>query len=201
VSPTGRIVVLNGAPRSGKSTIAAAMQQTLPGRWINLGVDAQNRTLPPSLMPGIGLRPGGERPDLEPLVVALYEALYQSVAAHARAGFDVVVDVGHHESYSRPLGILLRCAAILQGLPALFVGVQCPLDRILERRRADPQNGFYAVDPAPVQRWQDAVHEGHRYDLVLDTAGQTPEQCVEAIAEALKGDPTAWRLPQLVAGR
>lgn len=33
-------------------------------------------------------------------------ALYESVASHSRLGPNVVVDVGHHDSYSRPLGIL-----------------------------------------------------------------------------------------------
>ena len=91
---TGRIVILNGVPRAGKSSIAAALQAR--GSWINLGVDAQNRTLPPSLLPGIGLRPGGERPELEPMLPGLFFALYESIAAHARRGFDVVVDLGHH---------------------------------------------------------------------------------------------------------
>ena len=61
---SGRIVILNGAPRSGKTSIAKAMQQELDGNWINLGVDAQNASLPEALRPGIGLRPGGERPAL-----------------------------------------------------------------------------------------------------------------------------------------
>ena len=61
---SGRIVILNGTPRSGKSSIAKVMQQSLPGPWINLGVDAQNASLPQALLPGIGLRPGGEMPEL-----------------------------------------------------------------------------------------------------------------------------------------
>jgi chloramphenicol 3-O phosphotransferase len=36
----GHIVVLNGAPRSGKSSIASAIQNTLDGVWLNLGVDS-----------------------------------------------------------------------------------------------------------------------------------------------------------------
>ena len=100
---SGRIVILNGAPRAGKSSIAKAVQENLPGHWISLGVDAQNRSLPQALLPGIGLRPGGERPDLEPVVQRLYAALYESIAAHARHGFDVVADVGHHDAYSTPL--------------------------------------------------------------------------------------------------
>lgn len=35
--PMGKIILLNGAPRSGKSSIAAVIQNTFPGIWINLG--------------------------------------------------------------------------------------------------------------------------------------------------------------------
>src|SRR6476660_1570313 len=93
----GQIVVLNGAPRSGKSSIVAVIQETFDGPWMNLGVDVFVRHVTPErYRPGIGLRPGGERPDLEPLVAVLYAGLYESVAAHCRLGLNVVVDVGHH---------------------------------------------------------------------------------------------------------
>jgi len=192
----GRIVILNGAPRSGKSTIAAAMQQTLPGRWINLGVDHANRTLPASLLPGIGLRPGGERPDLEAIIPDLYFALYDSIAAHARRGFEIVADLGHHDSYSQPLAILPACARLLADFDVLFVGVHCPIDIIMERRRADPQNGLYLTGddiPPPVQRWQDAVHLPGLYDLDINTAHMSPADCVTAIAAALQHPHTAFR--------
>ena len=199
---TGRIVILNGAPRSGKSSIARAMQETLPGRWINLGVDAQNRSLPPALLPGIGLRPGGERPDLEPHVVALFAALYEAIAAHARQGFDVVVDVGHHDFYSAPLGILPACARLLAGLDVLFVGVHCPIGVIMARRNADPQGGLYAggdTVPEPVRRWQEAVHVPGIYDLAVDTGTMSTEDCVTAIAAALADPPDQRAFTTLAA--
>src|SRR5262245_50410562 len=68
----GEIIVLNGAPRSGKSSIARVVQETFPGTWINLGVDVYMSATPAKLQPGIGLRPGGERPDLEPQIVLMY---------------------------------------------------------------------------------------------------------------------------------
>jgi chloramphenicol 3-O phosphotransferase len=192
---SGRIVILNGAPRSGKTSIAKAMQQELDGNWINLGVDAQNASLPEALRPGIGLRPGGERPALEPVVQRLYAALYESIAAHARQGFNVVADVGHHDAYSTPLGILPDCARLLAGLDALFVGVRCPIEIIMARRNADPQGGFYAAGetvPEPVRRWQEAVHVPGIYDLEVDTATMTAADCVAAIAQALVAPRTAF---------
>ena len=106
----GDIVVLNGAPRSGKSSIALVVQETVPGTWINLGVDVYMRATPARLQPGIGLRPGGERPDLELSIVSMYAALYDSIAAHARDGVNVVTDVGHHDWYSEPRGVLRDAA-------------------------------------------------------------------------------------------
>jgi chloramphenicol 3-O phosphotransferase len=188
----GRIVILNGAPRSGKSSIATAMQARLDGVWINFGVDALMQMTPEALRPGIGLRPGGERPDLEPVVLRLYGALFDSIAAQARAGIDVVADLGIHDDYSRPLGILSDAVRRLSGLPVLFVGVTAPIETIMARRNADPQNGLYAagaeVSP-PVRRWQDAPHAHGVYDLLIDTSQLSPQTAAAEIERALANWP------------
>jgi len=198
----GRIVVLNGPPRSGKSSIAAAIQRSFDGVWMNLGVDGFMRMTPERFQPGIGLRPGGERPDLEPLIVRLYRALYESVAAHSRLGVDVVVDVAHHDSYSVPRGILPVCARTLHGLPALFVGVRCPVDVAMQRRRDTWGGVGYQKDgsvPDPVTRWHEAVHTPATYDLDVDTSQLSPDECAERIARRLQdGPPTAFE--QLAVG-
>lgn len=201
---TARIVILNGAPRSGKSSIARALAELVPGRWVNVGVDAMNAVLPDALLPGIGLRPGGERPDLEPEVVRLYKALYDDIAARCRAGESVVVDVGHHDWYSTPLGILPASARQLAGLPVLFVGVHCSIEEIMARRNANPVHAFgrYAtgegVVPEPVLRWQEAVHVPGIYDLEVDTSGMTPEQCADAIIATLAAPPQPSAFERLV---
>jgi len=187
----GRIVILNGAPRAGKSSIVAAVLARLPGRWINLGVDKMRQHTPEDEQPGIGLRPGGERPDLEPAVQRLYAQLYDDIAARARSGFDVVVDVGHHDWYSRPLGILPTSARQLKDLPVLFVGVRCPVDVIMARRNAAPE-GYVAGPgvPEPVARWQQAVHEPGIYDLEVDSSVLAPDEAADAIAAALADPPS-----------
>ncbi|MBV9170867.1 MAG: chloramphenicol phosphotransferase, partial [Chloroflexi bacterium] len=166
----GQIVVLNGTPRSGKSSIARAIQNTFDGVWMNLGVDGFMQMTPERFQPGIGLRPGGEARHIEPVVVILYRAMYEAIAAHSRLGVNVVVDVGHHDAYSVPLGILPECARRLAGLPAWFVGVRCPLDVIVQRRRATWGEGDTAEGPipAPVRRWEQAVHTPGIYDLEVD---------------------------------
>lgn len=185
----GWIVVLNGAPRSGKSSIVAIVQETFEGVWMNLGVDVFARQVTPKrYQPGMGLRPGEEAHPLYSLQPALYAAFYGSIAAHSRAGLNVVADVGHHRR-----DILIDCARRLDGLPALLVGARCPVDVIMRRRNASTP-GAYAtgtVDdpPAPVRLWQTAVHDPGIYDLEVDTSVLTPEQCAAAIRQRLRDGP------------
>ena len=200
VDTPGQIVILNGTPRSGKSSIAAVIQATFAGVWMNLGVDRFKQMTPDRYQPGIGLRPGGERPDLEPLVVILYRAMYAAIAAHSRAGLNVVVDVGHHDAYSIPRGILPACARQLAGLPVLFVGVRCPLDVVMERRRATWGAGtppYADGDPVPeaVRLWQQAVHMPGIYDLEVDTSILSSDECADVIRRHLDAGPppTAFR--------
>jgi chloramphenicol 3-O phosphotransferase len=196
----GQIIILNGVPRSGKSSIAAVIQGTFDGAWMNLGVDGFMRMTPARISPGIGLRPGGERPDLEPFVSILYRAMYESIAAHSRLGVNVVVDVGHHDAYAIPRGILPNCARVLSGLPVLIVGVRCPIEVILDRRRATGWDvGESGAAPAPVRLWQREVHIPGVYDLEVDTAALSPEECAAAIRERLELGPIPTACQRLAA--
>ena len=195
MSGPGRIVILNGAPRSGKSSIAAAIQQDFPGAWMNLGVDVHaTQITPPRLRPGIGLRPGPDRPEVAALVPTFYAALYESIAAHSRLGLNVVADVGHHVAAPAGQALLADCARRLAGLPVLFVGVHCPIETIMQRRAAGQagRDGVYLAGspaepvPAPVLRWQNAVHIPGVYDLEVDTSLLTPQGCAECIRARLE---------------
>jgi chloramphenicol 3-O phosphotransferase len=194
----GWIVVLNGPPRSGKSSIVKVIQETFDGPWMNLGVDVFGQhVISRRYWPGMGLRPGGERPDIEALIPAFYRAFYDSVVAHSRQGLNVVADVGHHDAYSAPLKVLPDAARRLCGLPALFVGIRCPLDVIMARRDAGHpgKETKYATSgprgevPEPVLRWQQHVHEPGIYDLEIDTSTVTPEAAASMIRSRMDGPP------------
>src|SRR2546425_10746430 len=118
----GQIVILNGAPRSGKSSIVIAIQDSFDGPWMNLGVDVFVRHVTPErYRPGMGLRPGEEGHAIAPLLPALYAALYDSLAAHSRAGLNVVVDVGHYDRT-----ILADSARRVAGVAGPFLGDPSP---------------------------------------------------------------------------
>lgn len=190
----GRIVILNGAPRSGKSSVARAMQERLQGLWVDLGVDAYQQMSPPQVRPSIGLRPGSERPDIEVHLPVLFAALHDSVAAHSRLGLNVVVDVGHHDAHSKPLHLLADGVSRLDGLPAFIVGVRCPLSVILERRsRArSAREAIYVQGcvglpvPAPIVAWQQEVHVPGIYDLEVDTSELSPVAAAKLIETMLR---------------
>lgn len=198
MSQPGQIVILNGAPRSGKSSIVTAIQETFDGLWMNLGVDVfVTEVTPKRYRPGMGLRPGEEGHRLAPLVPALYQAMYESIAAHSRAGLNVVVDVGHYDR-----SILADSARRLLDLPVLFVGVRCPIEVIMERRNAGQrgrEDGYLTGPvtdvPAPILRWQRDVHIPGIYDLEVDTSVLSPSESAALIRRRLdaRPSPSAFR--------
>lgn len=212
MSGVGQIVILNGPSRSGKTSIASAMQHRFRDPWMNLGMDCHITATPSAYRPGVGLRPRRieghvEEPGrvdlevLEDLVPTLYAALYESIAAHARLGLNVVCDVYHHDFYSKPRGTLADSARRLRGLPVLFVGVLCPIDVIWKRREATWGQVRHAVDDgvrSAVELGQRAAR-AHRYDLELDTSLLTPDECAEEIRRRLTDGPPGSAFEEVAA--
>jgi chloramphenicol 3-O phosphotransferase len=201
---TGRVVILNGVSRAGKSTLARAIQESVPGVWMHLGGDAHKACTPPNRQPGIGLRPGRNQvqPEVEECVPVLHAALYESVAVHARFGLDVVVDDNFHDSYTRRYGILEDCARRLAGLDTLFVGVRCPIEVIWERRARTWGQvlGEVAQDVVDaVELAQHATHEHRGYDLEVDTSLTSAENCAAVIARRLSEGPPGTALAAIAA--
>ena len=206
----GQVVILNGAPRAGKSSIVGVVQDTFEGVWMNLGVDVFARGVTPRrYQPGIGLRPGpgpgfgGDHPELETLLPTFYAAVYESIAAHSRLGLNVVSEGGHHGAIHP--GILGDCARRLAGVPVLFVGVRCPIEVIMKRRTESPP-GRYVVGsadepvPIPVLLWQQEVHKPGIYDLEVDTSLLCPKECAEVIRQRLAAGPPGTAFQQLAEG-
>lgn len=174
---------------------------------MNLGVDVFSRWVTPAnYQPGIGLRPGSKRPEIQALIPAMFAALYDSIAAHSRQGLNVIADIEHHDAYAEPLGVLVDSAKRLNGLPALFVGVRCPLAVIMQRRDATwPgwREGLRTIAtpegeiPEPALRWQEEVHRPGIYDLEVDTSASTPEECAAAIQHRFDEGPVPAALRQL----
>ena len=160
------VIVLNGTSSSGKTTLAAALQETLPEIYMCLSIDAFWRTLPqkafaPDVIAQIG-----------PSVVT---GFHRCLAALASVGNRVIVDtVLADKKWAE------ECVLLLQPYSTLWVGVQCPLEELERREQA---RGNRAIGLARQQ--MHAVHLHVPCDIEVDTLESSPEQCAEKIKHRL----------------
>jgi chloramphenicol 3-O phosphotransferase len=173
-----QIIVLNGGSSSGKSTLARCLQAVLPNPWLTLSVDDFLNAMPPAMLTsedGIVIAPDGQI-TVGPGLRALEAAWSQGVAAMARAGAGIILDL-----------VLLQGAEgqkrwreVLRGIKVFWVGVRCdPLVAAArEAARGDRVPGMAALQA-------DRVHRGMMYDMEVDTSRASPEDCARRIADSV----------------
>ena len=177
----GRLVLLHGTSSSGKTTVARAVQALSDEPWLRLGIDTfwnaiDERWMEHGAHATEGFRwlddgtivPG-------PVGQRLAAGMRAAIAACARQGNDVLVD----DVFIDPTW-LDGWRSELVGLSWLLVGVFAPLEVLEERERA---RGNRIAGEARGQ--VDSIHAGIGYDLTLDTAASSPEECARAIIAAL----------------
>jgi len=177
----GRVVLLHGTSSSGKTTVARAVQALSDEPWVRLGIDAFWNALDERWMEH-GLRAAEGFAWLEnarivpgPVGQRLAAGMRAAVAACARAGNDMLVD----DVFVDP-DWLEGWRSELKDVECLLVGVVAPLD-VLEQRESARGNRI-----AGEARFQfHAIHSGIEYDITVDTARQSPEDCARAILSAL----------------
>ncbi|MFE3776456.1 chloramphenicol phosphotransferase CPT [Streptomyces sp. NPDC059122] len=177
---TTDVIVLNGGSSAGVSSLARALQDTLPRPWLTFGVDTFVDALPPSLTSapdGLTVGPDGEV-TVGPAFRRLESAWCQGVAAIARTGTGVIVD----EVFLGGATGQARWRAALDGLDVLWVGVHCDpeIAAARERARADRVPGMAAAQA-------ELVHRGVRYDLTVDTGRMDAVGCAGRVAACVVG--------------
>lgn len=181
----GRIILINGASSSGKSTLARAVQARIEAPFLHYSIDHLRDS---GAVPMERLR---SREFLwRDLREAFFEGFERSVVAFAGAGNDLIVD---HIMESREW--TLRLAGRLADFDVFFVGVRCPLD-VLERRelaRGDRPAG-------DARRDHDAVHAYCLYDAELDGTA-APEKSAQALIALWRARAQPSALEKLRAGR
>jgi chloramphenicol 3-O phosphotransferase len=181
------IVLLNGVSSAGKTTVAKALQDELPGPALLIGIDAVLVSALPrryvaeprcwqevyrytydadGRLTGIAIAAFGNR---------LVRGMHRAVAELACAGLDVIVD--HVLSEPDWVGDL---EAAWAGLEVLRVGLVCPIEVAEERERArgDRTLGW-------ARAHIDLVHATIRYDLTVDTSRHDPTRSAALIAAAM----------------
>jgi chloramphenicol 3-O phosphotransferase len=126
---TGKIILLNGASSSGKSTLARGLQAALDEPFWHFSID---HLVAANVLPK-GRIDSGEFPwrDLRP---HFFEGFHRSLPALAMAGNNLIVE--HIVETEAWMHRLLR---LLCQMDVFFVGVHCPLPE-LERRERERGN-------------------------------------------------------------
>lgn len=201
----GNIIILNGASSAGKTSILKALQDILNPAYLDAGIDKflwmlPGRYLNTSLWqdvftytwPAEGSS-AGLTIQAGPLGHRLMSGMHRSIAALSHSGNHVIADHVLLEA-----SWLVECANLFADLPALFVGVRCPLP-VLEARERDRRDRTLGQAAA----YDRAVHALASYDLEVDTSLLTPQECAKRIKTRLENGraPTAFkRLRAMFAG-
>lgn len=189
----GKIILLNGASSSGKSSIVKALQTSLSEAYLEAGIDKFLFMLPndylmkPQLWHQVIGYEKRENGDLLPKVGdhghQLMRGMHRAIASLAQVGNNVVAD---HVLLDRLW--LDDCLDVFSGFEVLFVGVLCPLE-VLEAREKD--RGDRTLGQACGQAG--IVHKNCDYDLTVDTSQLSAEDCAEQIKSRLQeGSFTAF---------
>lgn len=179
----GKIILLNGASSSGKSSIAKILQDLFDEPYLHLGIDTVFNMIPskckqrepPRLSAFVWMtdddRRSGVRIDVGPLGHKIMSGFHHACAAMRTSGMNLIIDHVLLEP-----AWTAECQVLFSPFRFYCVGVFCSLE-ILERRereRGDRQIGlarFTALN----------VHTGNDYDMTIDTSFLSPRQCAEQI--------------------
>jgi len=150
----GKIILLNGASSSGKSTLARALQSKIDQPFWHISIDHLRDA---GVLPLARIRSGEF--DWKALRGAFFEGFHLSLAAYASAGNNLIV-----EHIVETQAWMNRLIELLGPYDVFFVGVHCDLAE-LERReaaRGDRPKG-------DARRDFETIHRHAIYDFEVDT--------------------------------
>jgi chloramphenicol 3-O phosphotransferase len=161
----GKIIFLNGASSSGKTTLSRRLLEALPEQFHYLSVDTFMQMEPEWY---------------------LEKAFNHTIDYLSDQGIHTIVD---YVILDTPIGkqLFTECLELLYDHPVLFVRVDCPLEE-LERREQ------LRGDRSPGQaKWQyEHIHGNGIYDLTINTYTMSQEECVDAILAMIE-QPENWK--------
>jgi chloramphenicol 3-O phosphotransferase len=186
-----RVVILNRASSSGKTTLATAFrdQRAAAGDfWLMIGIDDVLSKIPnewksagsdrgPFAADGIRFKmtQQGRAVRIGSVGRRMLRAYQAAVAAAAHIGLNVIVD-----EVLIDLTSWHDWSVALAGLDVVCVGIRCSPEVAEERNRArgDRYAGLARAQTA-------TVHQDARYDFEVDTTTQTPDEALSQLTHRL----------------
>ena len=172
----GKIIILNGIPSSGKSSIISVLQNILEEPYLESGLDKFLGMLPNRYYEPILWNQVFGLDEANKIGWNLISGMDQAIAVLSKAGNNTLVD---HVIWSEQW--LKECAYLFFDLPAYFIGVHCPLD-VAEKREKTRINRTVGQAQARYPK----VHQNCIYDYEVDTSKDSPENCAIKIKERIQ---------------
>jgi chloramphenicol 3-O phosphotransferase len=177
----GRIIFLNGASSSGKSTLAKAIQVALAEPFLHVSSDH---------LVASGMLPARRDPEgpfgwWQQMRPRFFAGFHRCLPALAGAGNDLIVEhIIEFRSWRQDL------ARLLEGLDVFLVGVHCDLAEIDRRER---ERGDRRIGEGRAHVDTDLIHTLGRYDFNVDTTHGTYGLLTESVLAAwrARGHPRA----------
>lgn len=152
-SPNGKVILLNGASSSGKSSIARAVQARIDQPFWHISIDHLRDA---GVLPLDRIRSGEF--NWADMREAFFDGFERSLAAYLQSGNNLIVEY-IVETRERMRGLV----KLLGGCDVFFVGVHCNLDELERRELA---RGDRRVGDA--RRDYHTIHVHCVYDTQLD---------------------------------
>jgi chloramphenicol 3-O phosphotransferase len=165
---TGKIILVNGASSSGKSTLCHALQASLDEPFWHYSIDHFRDA---GILPMQRIDNGNfSWPDMR---AAFFEGFHRCLPALAQAGNNLIV-----EHIVETKVWMSRLVQLLEPFDVFFVGLHCPLSELekREQQRGDRRAGEARDD-------YDVVHTFGAYDIEIDS-NQSLEDNVNAVLSA-----------------
>ena len=176
---SGKVILVNGASSSGKSTLCTALQAKLELPFWHYSID---HLLAANILPHARIR--SKEFVWKDLRSSFFRGFHNSLPALAGAGNNLIIE--HIVETKEWMQLLLE---LLEPFDVFFVGIHCPL---LELERREKIRGDRPVGDA--QKDFETVHTFGIYDLEIDST-QDLDANVEKVIGAWKArkHPSAFR--------
>ena len=177
----GRVIILNGASSSGKTSILNKLHGLFEDPYLNVGIDKFIWMLPKRYLD----RPPwddvlGMATEAGAMGNRLFSSMHKVIQLLSLEGVNLIAD----HVLVEPAWVE-ECARLFAPLPAYLVGVQCPLEVLIQREAARKDRTLgQAAAQFPL------VHKDLIYDLVVDTSLMGIEDCALEIKKYINlGEP------------
>ena len=170
---TGRIILLNGASSSGKSSIGRALLPLLADPWFFVPADAiaeMRSTVHTRVL---------DETDISEMLRRTRLGYHRAVAALTSAGNHVIMDYPLSEQWR-----MTDLLTTLAGYDVTLVEVRCSAEE-LKRRERDRGDR-----PLGLAESQTVVYAHGEFDIAVDTTNTGPDECARMIVRGL--DATAF---------